>query len=231
MDTVFQSRVKERLRELNINEYDAAQRMGKSRTFVYDIVTGKKTSVQGENLVHLARALNVSANWLLGASDEKTARIDKPQERRSVPNSDPLEIASMTPRDVPVFGTASGSILGTKSGAWQLTDEPVDWVHRPPGLIGARDAYALYVENESMVPQHNPGDLVYVHPGRPVRSGDSVIVKIQNAERETYIKRFRKRENGDVRCEQHNPKSTVTYKRDTVIGVHKVLSLAELMGV
>jgi hypothetical protein len=58
--------VSERLQALNINAFEAARRGGFTRTFVNDIVTGRKKNVKGNQLASLAIALDTSPAFLLG---------------------------------------------------------------------------------------------------------------------------------------------------------------------
>lgn len=231
MANSLKDKVEQRLADLKITAFEAAARMGKSRTYVYDIVKGKKTSVQGANLDALADALETTSSWLLHGEEGDAPQIKPAPNASSAPITVP-NLQSM-PRDVPVFGTASGSVAGAAQGAWQITSDPVDYVRRAPGLATARDAYALYVENESMEPRFPPGELVFIHPGRPVRSGDIVVLQVQNAEHapiETYIKIMVRRANGDVICRQYNPDAEIRFSGKTVLRVHRVLTMAEVLG-
>ncbi len=127
-------------------------------------------------------------------------------------------------------GTAAGSHL---SGAFQLGDNVIDWARRPPAMNGARDLYALYVEGSSMEPEHRPGDLRFVHPGRPPRLGDSVIVQIRYAEHDpiqAMIGHLVRRTGDKVVIGKLNPEATVELKRGHVLAVHKVLTMNELFG-
>jgi len=133
------------------------------------------------------------------------------------------------PRDVPVLGTAAGSIVG----AFQF-DGVVDYVRRPPALAGVPNAYALYVKGESMVPEHPPGELRFVHPGRPVRPGDAVVVQTRLHEQEqfqAYIKRFVREDDTHVVLWQHNKPAEIKLDRRIVVAVHRVLTMNELFGV
>lgn len=85
-------------------------------------------------------------------------------------------------RDVPVMGTATGSL----GGAFQFEGGVVDYVARPPALVGAKNAYSMYVEGPSMVPEHNPGDLRFIHPDRKVHVGDSVVITAKYTEHGPY---------------------------------------------
>lgn len=72
--------------------------------------------------------------------------------------------------DLPVYASAEGG-----DGALVITNEPVDYVRRPEPLISVRDSYGCYVIGESMSPAYEQGDLLLIHPNRPVRSGDDCV--------------------------------------------------------
>lgn len=200
---------------------------------VRQILMGRVKSPRADTITGLASALGVTESWLLHGTDGGVP----PPTGQPQPNASsvpiPMPATATMPRDVPVFGTAAGSVMGAQQGAWQMTSDPVDYVRRAPGLATAKDAYALYVENESMEPRYPPGELVFIHPGRPVRSGDVVVVQTQNAEHapiETYIKIMVRRSNGDVICRQYNPEAEIRFSGNTVVSVHRVLTMAEVLG-
>lgn len=178
-------------------------------------------------LPKLADALGVTADELLAAGP---AAVVPRRELR------PAEIdvppAQTLPNDVPVKGTAAGSHL---RGAFQLdVDTIIDWVRRPPALSGARGAYALYVEGSSMEPRYMPGDLVFVHPDRPPRQGDTVVVQVQVGPHqpiEATIGTLLRRTEKAVTIEKLNPKAEVALARNTIRAIHKVLTINELFGV
>jgi hypothetical protein len=60
--------VMERWKELDRNPFEAARLGGLDRSFVNDIVIGRKRSVRGENLEHLARALDWDSRLLMDAA-------------------------------------------------------------------------------------------------------------------------------------------------------------------
>lgn len=57
-----------------------------------------------------------------------------------------------------------------------LEDGPID--HRPcPGFVAhVRDAYAIYVIGDSMVPMYRPGQLLYINPHKPPTPGRGIVV-------------------------------------------------------
>ncbi len=85
-----------------------------------------------------------------------------------------------------------------------------------------------------MEPQFSPGDLVFIHPHKPPRIGDAVIVQQKNNENgdiAATIGIFRKRNTDSIIIDKHNPTANVKIKRTTIIAIHKVLTVNELLGV
>jgi phage repressor protein C with HTH and peptisase S24 domain len=135
------------------------------------------------------------------------------------------------PLDVPVMGTAAGSHL---RGAFQFEGGIVDYVRRPPALVGAKEIYGLYVEGSSMEPQYFPGDLIYVHPHRPPRTGDIVVVQCRNGEHaqgEATLGIYRRKTEKAFVIGKRNPPAEIEIAREHVTSVHRVLTVNELFGV
>jgi len=89
--------------------------------------------------------------------------------------------------DLPVYASAEGG-----GGAMIVTSEPIDFVRRPEPLLSVRDGYGCYVLGDSMSPAYEQGDLLLIHPGRPVRPGDDcVFVRDQgDGTRQALIRRL-----------------------------------------
>ena len=188
----------------------------------------------------LARVFGVSEQWLLSGGpspNQPDLAITTPEgmiamiEAKSHQGAPPLPARTSMPLDVPVMGTAAGSLT---RGAFQFEGGVVDYVRRPPALSSAKDVYALYVEGESMVPQYHPGELIYIHPHRPARIGDIVVVQCRNGEHspeEASLGIYRRRTEKSFVLGKHNPVSEVELNRSHVIAVHRVLTTNELFGV
>lgn len=143
----------------------------------------------------------------------------------------PLANQSAMPLDLPVMGTAAGSHA---RGAFQFEGGVIDYVRRPPALAGSKSAYALYIEGTSMEPEHRQGDLRFVHPDRPPRIGDSVVVQSRHNDLdgiEATIGHLIGRTATTVRIGKLNPVATVEIPRVFVVAVHKVLTVNDLFGV
>lgn len=147
--------------------------------------------------------------------------------------------ARALPLDVPVLGTVLGCSngdLGTDVPTeTHLVDmgEIVTFVRRPQGVAGARDAYALYVNGDSMSPRFDPGDLIYVNPARPAARGDDVVVQLTDHDGmvvTALVKRLVRKGASDVELEQFNPPRTITIPMHRVRAIHRITPLGELLG-
>lgn len=104
--------------------------------------------------------------------------------------------------DLPVYASAEGG-----GGAIIITSEPIDYVRRPEPLLSVRDGYGCYVLGDSMSPAYEQGDLLLVHPGRPVRPGDDcVFVRDQpDGAQHALVKRLLRITAEKWRVRQFNP--------------------------
>lgn len=217
-------------------------RVGRSESW-YRKLLDQKGIPRGDVLSSLADALGVTVEDLVASDSTPNdavvkLRADSSRESQLGPSrqvSEPMpapDIRSL-PRNLPVLGTASGSIFGNVGGAWQLAGDPVDHIRRPPVLAGVTGAYALYVENDSMLPKYEPGDPVYVHPTQPPRGGDDVIIQVltsEHAEPETFIKRLIRQNGRTVVCRQFNPLQDIEFTLKYVQVLHRVVPYREIMG-
>jgi phage repressor protein C with HTH and peptisase S24 domain len=213
-----------RLNELGLGAVEAAVKAGLERTFIRDLAQGRKKSVQAGKINALAAALKLDAAAL---SNGEIIRLeDKP-----APNADLRPDPRFAVlKDVPVLGTAAGSVLGD----FKLFGGPVDYVARPPALSGAAGLYAFYVEGDSMAPEHKAGELRLVSPHKPPRQGDSVIVQTRGHAGgvTAMIGHYLKTAGGKLFIGKISPvPRTVEIPLETVLHCHKVLSVNEMMGV
>ncbi len=198
-----------------------------ARETVRKILDGTSKNPRIDTIIKIAAVLDVSPQFLMG-DDEASPKATPGSRQKSAPE---LPARQDMPLDVPVMGTAAGSHL---KGAFELGSGVVDYVRRPPTLAGSRDVYALYVEGSSMEPQYFQGDLIYVHPHKPPRTGDIVVVQCKNADHEpteATLGIFRKKNGHAVTIGKRNPIADIDINVETVKSIHKVLSVNELFGV
>lgn len=126
-------------------------------------------------------------------------------------------------KPVPVYGQAVGGDVGE----YEFNGQALDWVARPPSLSGVGNAYAVFVDGESMVPAYKPGQTVWVHPTRPPRRGDDVVVQIHGTDEQAiprgYIKEFVGWQGSKLVLHQHNPVKDIEFDRTQVRTVHTIV--------
>ena len=134
-------------------------------------------------------------------------------------------------RDLPVYGIA----VGGKEEEFSFNGSVVDYVRRPPSLMKINNAFGVYVTGDSMSPRFENGDLVFVHPGRPAKPGNDVIVELHGehgAPGPCYIKRLVRRTDNQIVLAQFNPpRGDITIDAARIKAVYRILTAAEIMGV
>ena len=131
---------------------------------------------------------------------------------------------------IPVLGAGQGG----SEGWFPWNGEIVDYISRPPHLAGATQAYAVYVVGSSMEPRYYAGELVYIHPGKPVTTGSFVLVQIRpESEGEApraFMKRLVRRTANKVTLEQFNPAKEIDIKASDILSMHRIVGSAESGG-
>jgi phage repressor protein C with HTH and peptisase S24 domain len=228
METETKNPIHERLREAiegKFPSFQAAAVAAKLDRNYFTKLFSRKESVPGGNsLNQIAVALGVDTSWILTGST-KMAENSPELKAPSFP------YRSTMPLDVPVRGTAAGSHL---RGAFQLDSDIVDYVRRPETLATAKDIYALYVEGSSMEPRYFPGDLVYINPNKPPRSGDVIVVQSKYHDEhqiEATIGVYVKKIDGHIIIQKYNPPAEVKIKCNEATIIHRVLTVNEIYGV
>lgn len=189
--------------------------------------------------IRYAKFFRVRLEWLLtgvGAMKAGTEPGEYNVTLNPPPNAEPATVTALPrpnqmPLDVPVYGVA----VGGDAGDFSLNGDVVDRVRRPPGLLGNRSAFAVYVRGDSMEPRHYQGDLLYVDPIRPARSGDDVLVELKPARPgepgPAYIKQLVTQGPVRVVLRQFNPAKDITLPGAQILRVSKILKLADLLGI
>lgn len=95
------------------------------------------------------------------------------------------------------------------------------YVPMHPNQAHIRDAFALEVNDVSMVPRYEPGEIVYLAPNRwPKRDQDCVVVTTDS---EGLLKRFIRREADALRLFQLNPEKELTFDLAKIDAIHTVV--------
>lgn len=69
MENYLRARIRDRLDALGMNPFEAARLIGAERTFINDLLIGKKSSIRQSAIPRVAAALDCDPEFLVGAQD------------------------------------------------------------------------------------------------------------------------------------------------------------------
>lgn len=187
------------------------------------------------NLAAISQTFNVDLNWLERGkgiepstpANGTTKSIMSGRRQLILPNTDPVHNAQLGASisgytRVPLRGQS----MGGKEGALIFTgDDHFGEVDAPSKLHGVPGAYAVYVIGNSMMDRLNHGEICFVHPHRPYKRGDDVVIQIEAADGVVHgwIKRFISMDDKVLKVQQLHPRKVLTFARNTVRAVHKIV--------
>jgi SOS-response transcriptional repressor LexA len=210
--------IRTRLAELHLNMSAVSKMLGKNHAYLHQfldrhIPANLPEIVRGR----LAEILQVPEGVLKGEG----GRIRPPTRPGG---------AVYISDKIPVKGAGQGG----SEGFFPWNGETVDYVPRPPHLAGTPDAYAIYVYGSSMEPRYVAGEVVHIHPGKPVTQGAFVLVQLKpESEGETpraFVKRLVRRTATKVTFEQFNPPKEIDIKASEIKSMHRIVGSAETSG-
>lgn len=189
-----------------------------------------------ERLITMAEALDTTVDYLLGKTDnpgQPVSEVTFGEMPREFANRHPLQ-------DLPVLGTGYCADLiidndGQSLNVEQTLFEPghvVRMIMRPDALRGAKEAYAIYFQGDSMEPRFYAGDLGIVDPRRPAGPGDDVVVQLNNGSDDAVVtvlvKRLVRSSASHVELEQFNPPLRFRVDRTRIARMHRLMPQVEL---
>ena len=200
-------RVKERRLALGLSQPQLAKRVG---GITYQAIQQLERGGGTKHLVGIARALGTTAEWLQDGDGPATSK----------------RTAGWSLEPIQVLGMAECGPDG-----WSLWNgEVIDVVDRPASLGGVPNAYAVYVVGTSMEPRYHPGEVVHIHPDKPLIVGGYVLVQRRGKKGEApaaVIKRLAKRTGAKVILEQFNPPNLLEIRTADIVSIHRVVASAE----
>lgn len=201
---------------------DAIEKLSLNQSTYYGHENGDRRP-RTDTIREYARLYNVPADWLAdgGPAPAQSVSIGKPAPNASAPV--PVSMGSRTGQLLPVYGVAKGG----PDGRFAFNGEVLDRVPRPPILLNVPDAYCVFVDGESMEPRYFAGEVVYVHPHKPVKRGAFVVVQLKaTADGEVpegYVKQFVGYAGTDLVLKQFNPAGEIRFRAETVESVHRIV--------
>lgn len=212
-------RIRAARRNAGLTQKDIADRFSIQATAVTQWESNRSVP-EPRRMGELASILGVSLDYLVSGKETATVATQDRELEEMLPNAaHPSRIGG---RDLPIRGIAQGGANGVLSFSDSV---PIDYTARPAALQQVRDAYALWVDGDSMDGFGLPdGTEVHVHPHRTPRAGRFCVVIRTNGD--AFIKRFVARRGGKVVVEQSDPRKTLEFPDGEVRAVHRVTSVA-----
>ncbi|POO54347.1 hypothetical protein CPJ18_02295 [Agrobacterium rosae] len=219
-------------KEMGLTQKAFGNLFGVQQTTISDWEKGKISMMR--NWQKLAKELGLSESDFLDLMAEATAESEK--QERMIPAlrqaMGPMGTATAKifaapkppsgERDVPILGRSKGG----SEGEFEFNGQVMGWEWRPPHLVGVSEAYATYVDGESMYPRYKPGETVWTNPPKSYARGDDVIVQLAPKEEDGvprgFIKEFVRWEPSFLVVFQFNPPEEIKYPRDQIVSVHKI---------
>ena len=203
--------MRERRTALGLSQPQLAKKVG---GITYQAIQQLEAGGGTKHLVGIARALGVTAEWLQdgGPAPSKSAPAPRPGGNEKLK----------------VLGMAECGPDG-----WSLWNgDVIDMVARPAGLAGVPGAFAVYAVGDSMEPRYYQGELIMIHPGKPLTTGAFVLVQRRprndGEPPRAVIKRLVKRTGSKVVLEQFNPPKSFEIKAGDIVSIYRVVGSGEV---
>lgn len=215
--------IKEGLLKPGKTQRGIAQAIGIDTTGVNRMLKGKR-AIKAHELPKIRAYLEIPDPYGSKPEAENNRAVDNSQRIVATPNQSGLvsrvemPVNLSGPKDLPILGYVKAGEVGLYFDNGQKRGFAV----RPESLIGVEDAYAVYVRDDSMSPALEHGYLLAVHPHRPYKAKDNVV--IQQADGQALIKRFVSQNDKEIVCEQFNPPRRLKFDR-TRVTVHLVVDI------
>ena len=174
------TRLKKGMELRGLKQADIAELTGISKGALSSYISGRYLPKQN-NTYLIAKALNVSESWLMGA--------DVPMERNFLNNDNVQEVS--LPRK-----TVTINVLGRVAAGvpFEAVENIIDKVEIPEETANTGDFFGLQIHGDSMEPRMFEGDIVIVRQQNDAESGDIVIALVNG--QDATCKRLIKYESG-----------------------------------
>lgn len=230
----------ERLRSLKKTKSGLARALGVDPARVSEIIGGRR-NVQVSELPRMAEILEMPAAQLIelltprnngrvpsAGSQTPSSALPPPPDSAELHQPERSSLPQWL-RNLPIF-EAGASDCGD-AGGFTLNDDIVDYAERPPSLAGAKNAYGVYVQSDSMAPRFEIGWLLLINPSRPVRKGDNVVIQIRQPGQTTvhsFLALFEDKTPSRLAARQLNPSQRLEWTLDEVQAIHRIVGVAEM---
>lgn len=212
-----------------MTDQEASLKAGLGRTAVNDIVSGRVLNPRYGTMSRIAQALGTTAEALYGGHrpEDAVQTIDPfagggltlsnppyPDSKGRAPEY--ARFLQAGPKDLPILGEARGGA----DGVFLHNGDTLAYAERPPSLVGVRQAYAVIMRGTSMEPRYYDGDLLQVHPLKPVHAMNFVHFEMRDGQ--SFVKQYLRRDDQWVTVRQLNPEATIKIKSTEIKWLRRI---------
>lgn len=215
------TRIFEARKKAHLTQQDLASRLNVTKAAVSSWERG--TSPRQEKLEAIAKATNVSYEWLLiGTEPIGEDSVVSTPNGVILPNID-----FSTNKTIPVYGQAVAGI----NGEFAFDGKKLFEVPCPPCLLNVDNAYGVEIAGDTMSPRYEDGEIVYINTLRRIKKGDYVVAQIMMREEDSFptafIKRFIRHDEQELVLTQLNPAKELVFPHQHVLSVHYIALAGE----
>ena len=183
--------------------------LGRNHAYLHQfVVTGSPRELRERDRRKLAEILRCNESEL---RDAETATASGGV---ALPVTPPMVTSS---RNLPILGHAKGG----EDAFFIDNGEIAGYTMRPHVLEGVADAYAVEFWDTSMEPALKHGHLGWVHPRKPVKPGDDVVVQLNDGQ--ALVKTLVRRTEAQLILRQYNPPKDFKIDRALIKSVHLIV--------
>ena len=187
--------------------------LGRNHAYLHQyVMTGSPRELRDRDCRTLAGLLRCDASEL--QSREAEAAPDATAPHVALSRTPPMVTGS---RNLPILGYAKGG----EDAFFIDNGEIAGYTMRPHVLDGVSDAYAVEFWDTSMEPALKHGHLGWVHPRKPVKPGDDVVVQL--ADGQALVKSLVRRTETHLVLRQYNPAKDFKVDRADVKSIHLIV--------
>lgn len=194
--------------------------IGKNETYMQQFL--KKGSPR-----FLPEGVRISLADYLGVNETELRPSDAPPKVEDKPRDSIADVVKISApplgnRDLPVLGT----MVGGNNGDFYMNGQAHAYVVRPENLRTVTDAYAVYIQGDSMEPAAYAGQIAYVHPHKPPTTNNLVVIELQSGA--AFIKQYVKRTATRLIARELQPQvREITFELSEVKNIHRIVLLGD----
>lgn len=209
---------------MGLSQAALAQNVGVSQPLITKLEKGQITNTAHLGAIILALGLEKSEFPEAAFHDVAARGVVKNIVKRELPEfaRDPAywAIAAGLIGEVPLYASAEGG-----DGALIIERDPIGTARRPPELQGVKDGYAIYLVGESMIPEFEPGDTLFVNPRlAPISQTTCVFYNTNADDPQALVKRYLGESPDEYRVMQHHPHKVFNLQKAEWGTRHRVIA-------